>query len=692
MWSARSRLLRSFSTGKPPIPPSNSRLGKLLGLFLGGGSVLWFTSTDSEKSTEVKNKLFEVLGYKNQEKANNPDLVLPPRPVITLNKNIQSNDTKKYEELNEVIENIQHNEAKKVENEESRKRAEELEKRREKKKNSQEKQEETPVESGVEGGITGKEQKNEEVISKADPVEQFSDKSEQAPKPHSESSSQSPPAAELVQSIPVLPESPSPILDPPANQPSDSLPPVVQSEVLPPSAPEALPEPTPAQPAPTEQVSVPEPEPVESHTPASPKSSPEPIAEEAKPSSPAPIHSSSDLDSIISQIRSDLHQEQEKREKDLYNGIEDLFKTLISEYLPKGESSGSPARVISSNLDFSKMTSDQIHRKFEELINAYQDRLETLGVRNYDSFIERLKQQKDKWKQKMLELQEEYERQIESEIRSRDEKWKKVLYEEAQDSESHYETQAKIDADYVKQETELELSKKFKEELDLLTETLEKATKDRLAQLEDIMKKIKEMESIQAEHYEIIIKLTQIHKLHVAIENIQKALISDSGNLTPDLKLIIKEAKSSEPIHQILEQLEPVYGKVILNGIPKLKQIQDKFEAGSLSARRAALIHSGNLLNVLMSKVAIHFIPSNIRTVDDFDTLSILKSAEEALGKGDLARASSVLKGLSGLPAEEMKDVLQDIELRLTFTELVEKLSENSIKTVQKIVNAKALY
>lgn len=692
MWSARSRLLRSFSTGKPPIPPSNSRFVKLFTLFLGGGSVLWYTTLDSERSNEVKNKLFEIAGYKTQEKAKSPDLVLPPRPATTLNKNIQSNDSKKYQELNEVIESIQHNEAKKVENEEARKRAEELEKRREKKKNSQEKQEETPAGSGEDGGKVLKEHRNEEEKSKTDSVEQFSDKSEQPPKTHSEPSSQIPPAVELVHSIPVPPESPAPIVEPPV-----SLPPIVQSEHSPPSPIEVHPEPAAVQSVPSQEVpvpvpaSVPEAEPVESHASTPSKPVAESITEPPKPAS-TPIHSSSDLDSMISQIRSDLHQEQEKREKDLYNGIEDLFKTLISEYLPRSESSGSPARVISSNLDFSKMTSEQIHRKFEELINAYQDRLETLGVRNYDSFIERLKQQKDKWKQRMLELQDEYERQIESEIKSRDEKWKKVLYEEAQDSESHYETQAKIDADYVKQETELELSKKFKEELDLLTETLEKATKDRLAQLEDIMKKIKEMESIQAEHYEIIIKLTQIHKLHVAIENIQKALISDSGNLTPDLKLIIKEAKSSESIHQILEKLEPVYGKVILNGIPKVKQIQDKFEAGSLNARRAALIHSGNLLNVLMSKVAIHFIPSNIRTVDDFDTLSVLKSAEDALGKGDLARARSALKELSGLPAEEMKDVLQDIELRLTFTDLVEKLSENSIQTVQRIVNAKALY
>jgi hypothetical protein len=405
-----------------------------------------------------------------------------------------------------------------------------------------------------------------------------------------------------------------------------------------------------------------------------------------------PSYSSSELDSMIQQIRSDLSQEQEKREKDLYSGIEDLFKTLISEYLPKADSSSSPARIISSNIDFSKMPADQIHRKFEELINAYQDRLETLGVRNYDSFIERLKLQKDKWRQKMLELQDSYEKQIEDEIKSRDEKWKKVLYEEAQDSESHYETQAKIDSDYVRQETELELSKKFKEELDFLTETLEKATKERLAQLEDIMKKIREMEVIQADHYEIIIKLTKIHKLHVSIENIQKALISDSGNLTEDLKIVIKEAKTSESIRKTLEKIEPVYSKVIISGIPKVKQIQERFDEQSSNARRAALIHSGNLLNVLMSRVAINFIPSNIRTVDDFDTLSLLKDAEEALAKGDLKKAKASLAGLKGLPAEEMKAVAEDIDLRLSFTELVENLSADSIRAVQKIVNAKALY
>lgn len=423
-----------------------------------------------------------------------------------------------------------------------------------------------------------------------------------------------------------------------------------------------------------------------------PKSTHSTSTENFESEPPKPALSSTDLESIIHQLRSEMAQEQQKRENDLYNGIEDLFKTLISEYIPKSDSQHSPARVISSHIDFSRLTSDQVQKKFEDLINAYQDRLETLGVRNYDSFIDRLKLQKDKWKLKMQEVQTEYEKQIAEEIKARDEQWKKVLREEEADSEKHFETQSKIDSDFVRQETELELSKKFKDELDSLTQTLDRATKDRMGQLEEILQKIGEMEKIQADHYDIIVKLTKVHKLHVAIENMQRALLADKGNLTNDLKVVISESRSSPSIQKSLEILEPVYPQIIRDGIPKLKQIQEKFETSSKNARRSALITSGSFANILLSRIAIQFIPSNIRTVDDSDTFSNLKNAEDALVRGDLKTANESLKQLKGLPAEEVKELLTDIEIRLAFTELVELLSANSISAVQQMINAKVLY
>ena len=423
-----------------------------------------------------------------------------------------------------------------------------------------------------------------------------------------------------------------------------------------------------------------------------PKPSDSSTNENSQTESLKPDLSSKDLELIIQQLRSEMAQDQQKRENELYSGIEDLFKTLISEYIPKSDSQHSPARVISSHIDFSRLSSNQVQEKFEDLINAYQNRLETLGVRNYDSFIERLNLQKDKWKLKIKEIQTEHEKQVAEEINARDEQWKKVLYEEAADSEKHYETQTKIDSDFVRQETELDLSKKFKEELDSLTQTLDRATKERMGQLEEILQKIKEMEKIQADHYDIIVKLTKVHKLHVAIENMQRALLADKGNLTNDLKVVISESKSSPAIQKSLETLEPVYSQIIRDGIPKLKQIQEKFEKSSQNARRSALVTSGSFANILLSRVAIHFIPANIRTVDDSDTFSYLKNAEDALTRGDLKTANESLKQLKGLPAEEVKELLTDIEIRLAFSELVELLSANSISTVQQMINAKVLY
>jgi hypothetical protein len=401
--------------------------------------------------------------------------------------------------------------------------------------------------------------------------------------------------------------------------------------------------------------------------------------------------SSDEIKSLIETLRSDLLSEQQKRESELYDRLESSFSSLLSEFTPKTSSKETPAGILSSQIDFSKLTIDQIQKKYEELITAYQDRLESLGVRNYDSFIERLKMQKEKWKAKMEELQKHYESELQAKIIARDEQWRVKITEESSEAQTHYETQAKIDEDFVKQRTELDLTAKFKEELDEIMKTLENATNDRLKQLEDIMKKIKDMENVQEEHHKIILRLTDMHKIHVSIENLQRALLKDNGNLSKDLKIVVEEAKKSEFIKDSLKKFDSHYVELVEEGVPKLKQIQDRFSDASAKARRAALIKDADFFNILSSRVASWFIPRNIRTVDDENTFSLLKSAENSLDKGDLRSSLSSLSKLKGLPSEEMRSIQHDISLRLSLSELIEVLSAYSIFEVQRLINSKAL-
>ena len=155
MWSARSRLLRAFSTGKFPLPPSQSPLGKLFALItLGGMTFLGVSFLDKEETNEIQ-IILDNLADRDRE---NSKLILLSRPVTTLKKNIQSDDSKKNEELKEVIENMKQNEEKKIENLEIKKAAEELQSKTE--KNLDEKKEDSQVGSGVEVGLY-KEHSNE---------------------------------------------------------------------------------------------------------------------------------------------------------------------------------------------------------------------------------------------------------------------------------------------------------------------------------------------------------------------------------------------------------------------------------------------------------------------------------------------------------------------------------------------------
>ena len=406
---------------------------------------------------------------------------------------------------------------------------------------------------------------------------------------------------------------------------------------------------------------------------------PAPVPEMPSPTEHIPsVIQSDDLSSVIENLRSDLLIEQSKREGVLLAKLEASFTKMINEYSPRFASSkDTPARVLSQQIDFSKSTVEELQKKYEALIYAYEDRLESLGVKNYDAFIERLRMQKRKWKERMELAHDEYLQELNHKIEERDAHWNNFLLLEQEDSEQHYEQQAKIDKKYITQETELKMTIDFEGKLREITDSLEQATSNRLKQLEEITKKIKEMEVI-------IVKLKSIHNMHVSIEGLQRTLNLDKGNLTQDLKVVVSESRNDEVIKSAIFKLDPFYPEMVEKGIPKIKQIRNRFDEASQRARRAALLTSKSFFNVLASMLAVKLIPKNIKTVDDADTYSVLKMTEDALDREDLREALRLIDRLQGFPREEMQGVAKDISIRLAITDLIEVLTGYTVSAVQK--------
>ena len=235
------------------------------------------------------------------------------------------------------------------------------------------------------------------------------------------------------------------------------------------------------------------------------------------------------------------------------------------------------------------------------------------------------------------------------------------------------------------------MTNSFEIDLKNITLSLEGNTEERLKQLNLIYNKMKEIEEVHKKHYYMILKLKDVHKMHISIENLQKTLTMDQGNLSKDLEYLLTQANADVVISSALKRIDPLYEDMVLKGIPKLKQIQDHFAKASLRARRAALIKKKNFFNAFTSLIAIQFIQKNVKIVDDNDTFSILRAAEEALEKGDLRKSLQEINRLSGFPSEEMVEITKDIKLRLAIIDLIEILTGYTVSEVQKLLNNQTL-
>jgi len=425
---------------------------------------------------------------------------------------------------------------------------------------------------------------------------------------------------------------------------------------------------------------------------------PEPVTvPAAKPVAVEAPHSSvlesqiKQLEQSLSKAKSELKQEQEVREQELIKRLEDSIAAQMEALLPRLNSSlrapghSSTAKTLVGQMDFAKNTVDDVKNKMEEIITAYEHRIETLGLTHFELISDRLKLQKEKWRRKLEEVQLSFADELQKTAGERDEQWRQALSQELTSAESHFSEQSELDRSHVRQQTELELALKQKKEVEEITEGLRRATEERMVLLNEILDRLKEMEIVQEDHARIIEKLKQVHTLHSTVESLQRTLTQDQGTLTADLSTLESLASKDEVVAAALASLADVYPGMVERGVPTIGQLLSQFKRASEKARLAALIKAKTFWGYVNARLTYFILPSSIGAVDDGDTFSLLRAAEARLERGDLRHASILLRKLQGYPKEELDGWLEDAEIRLTLAGVLEALAEDAVALVNDI-------
>lgn len=396
------------------------------------------------------------------------------------------------------------------------------------------------------------------------------------------------------------------------------------------------------------------------------------------------------LEQSLTKAKSELKLEQEAREQELVKRLEDSIAAHMEAILPKLSALKAPehsstAKTLVGQMDFTRNTVEDAKKKLEEIITAYEHRIETLGLTHFEVISDRLKLQKEKWRRKLEEVQQSFAEELQKTASERDEQWRQALSQELSSAETHFSQQAELDRSHVRQQAELELALKQKKEVEDITEGLRKATEERMVLLNEILDRLKEMETIQADHARIIEKLKQVHKLHSTVESLQRTLTQDQGTLTADLNTLESLAVQDEVVAAGLASLAEVYPGMVERGVPTIGQLLSQFKQAAERARLAALIKAKTFWGYVNARLTYFILPTSIGTVDEGDTFSLLRAAEARLERGDLRQAAALLRQLQGYPREELEGWLSDAGIRLALAGVLEALAEDAVALVNDL-------
>jgi hypothetical protein len=400
----------------------------------------------------------------------------------------------------------------------------------------------------------------------------------------------------------------------------------------------------------------------------------------------------------LEEIRVEIREQQVKQEEELLKKVNESIQSMVDQLIPKLASQlrtiepPTTASALSEQIDFSQASAEEIRKKFEDVIRAYEAKLEGVGIKNYDYFLQKLNEQKESFRTRLEEVRAQYKEEIQRALIPRDDAWQETIAAELDRAEEHQHQQNLLDLEHVKQETELKLTQYHQEEIAKITDTLQQAATQRLSEMDNMIMRIKQIEELQEKQFNAILALFAVHKLHVTVENMQKTLNSDEGSFTHDLQSLKEIATHDRVVATVLSVLNDHYSYLLENGVPTQAQLLREFKESSQKARKSALMSDDSLTSWVTATLAYKFIPQNTQNVDEFDSFSVLSSAESALHKGDYKGALKVLKRLSGLPKEEMSDFLKDLSSRVAIMHMLEVLSTLSIAVVNDLINIKFKY
>lgn len=393
------------------------------------------------------------------------------------------------------------------------------------------------------------------------------------------------------------------------------------------------------------------------------------------------------LESQLQATREEIQRQRLEYEKEISEKMEETFNKFMEEMVPKfSQEVPSPASVLSSPIDFKSASPEEVQNKFEQLIQAYENSIQSSGVKNYEAFMEKLHEQRQKWKQRIQDLIEQHNLELEQSLKLHDTEWRNIVDSELEAAEQHFSEQAKLDEEFTKQSTTLDMARLHEADIQNITEELQTATQDRISQLEELFEKLRNMEKLQSTHYNIIVELRKIHNLHLTIENIQSTLNQEEGGLTKDLAGLKSFAEEDEMVAAALNNIKELYPLMIEKGIPTLDNLKEAFQQSSKRIKRAALLKSGTFSSYMFANIAYMLVPENVMLADQGNAFSELHSAYVSLQKGDLKTTEKHLEALEGFPREEAQKLLEEVRLRIAIINLVEFLRTHSVSVVKDLV------
>jgi hypothetical protein len=120
--------------------------------------------------------------------------------------------------------------------------------------------------------------------------------------------------------------------------------------------------------------------------------------------------------------------------------------------------------------------------------------------------------------------------------------------------------------------------------------------------------------------------------------------------------------------------------------VPTLVQLQDHFRDMFQRCRHAALRPNNSAFAHTLATIASYLVPSNIRTIDEIDTLQKVRRAQKYLDQGQLEECLAALEALEGTAKQEVAEFVALLKSRVDVLNLVNVLSEYNQSSVKGII------